>query len=209
MVAQIEAYVGLTPAWAIGDGFDPAVLEAMRRTPRHAFVPAEVRDEAYHDQPVPIGFGQTISQPFIVALMTDLLDLRPSDTVLEVGTGLGYQTAILAELACHVYSVELIDELAVDARQRLARRGYTNIDVRVGDGHAGWPDHAPFDKIIVTAAPDVIPPALISQLAAGGKMVIPAGPPDEQRLLLVEKGPGSDISTRELLPVRFSVLDQA
>ncbi len=125
--------------------------------------------------PLPSGYGKTISQPFIVALMTDLLDLQPTDIVLEVGTGLGYQTAILAELAQHVYSIELIEELALDARRRLARQGCTNVELRVGDGRAGWPDHAPFDKIIVTAAPELIPPALMFQLAPGGRMVVPAG----------------------------------
>ena len=141
--------------------------------------------------------------------MTDLLDLQPTDIVLEIGTGLGYQTAILAKLAQHVYSVELIEELAVDARQRLARHGCTNVHLRVGDGRAGWPDHAPFDKIIVTAAPDLIPPTLIYQLAPRGKMVIPAGLPDSQQLLLVEKDSNDTLSTHENLPVRFSLLEEA
>ncbi len=141
--------------------------------------------------------------------MTDLLDLQPTDIVLEVGTGLGYQTAILAALAQHVYSIELIEELALDARRRLARQGCTNVELGVGDGRAGWPDHAPFDKIIVTAAPQPIPPALMFQLAPGGRMVVPAGLADEQQLLLVEKGSNDTLSTREILPVRFSVLEQA
>jgi len=187
---------------------DRRVLGVMDKVPRHEFVRLELQPLAYADMPLPSGYGKTISQPFIVALMTDLLDLHPADRVLEIGTGLGYQTAILAELARHVYSVELIEELAVDARQRLARHGCANVDVRVGDGRAGWHGHAPFDKIIVTAAPDLIPPTLVYQLAPGGRMVIPAGLPDEQQLLLVEKDANDTISTREVLPVRFSVLEE-
>jgi protein-L-isoaspartate(D-aspartate) O-methyltransferase len=186
---------------------DRRVLATMGEVPRHEFVRLEMQPYAYDDMPLPRGYGKTISQPFIVALMTDLLDLKGSDTVLEIGTGLGYQTAILARLALHVYSVELIEELAVDARHRLARQGCTNVDVRIGDGRAGWPAHAPFDKIMVTAAPDLIPAALIYQLAPGGKMVLPAGLPDEQQLLLVEKNANDTVSTREVLPVRFSLLE--
>ena len=185
------------------------VLDAMAKVPRHAFVRLELQPLAYDDTPLPSGYGKTISQPFIVALMTDLLDLQPTDIVLEVGTGLGYQTAILAELAQQVYSIELIEELALDARQRLARQGCSNVELRVGDGRAGWPDHAPFDKIIVTAAPDLVPASLIYQLKPGGRMVIPAGLPDEQQLLLVEKDSHDTLSTREILPVRFSLLEDA
>jgi protein-L-isoaspartate(D-aspartate) O-methyltransferase len=188
--------------------FDRRVLETMSEVPRHAFVPLELQPFAYADTPLPIGYGKTISQPFIVALMTDLLELGPTDVVLEVGTGLGYQTAILAELARQVYSIELIEELAVDARQRLARHGCANVEVRLGDGRAGWPEHAPYDKIIVTAAPDLIPPPLIYQLAPGGRMVIPAGLPDAQQLILVEKDGSDKLLTREVLPVRFSVLEE-
>ncbi len=184
-------------------------VEDASRAHRCEFVRLELQPLAYADMPLPSGYGKTISQPFIVALMTDLLDLQPTDIVLEIGTGLGYQTAILAKLAQHVYSVELIEELAVDARQRLARHGCTNVHLRVGDGRAGWPDHAPFDKIIVTAAPDLVPPTLIYQLAPGGKMVIPAGLPDSQQLLLVEKDSNDTLSTHEILPVRFSLLEQA
>ena len=185
------------------------VLDAMAKVPRHAFVRLELQPLAYDDTPLPSGYGKTISQPFIVALMTDLLDLQPTDIVLEVGTGLGYQTAILAELAQHVYSIELIEELALDARQRLARHGCSNVELRVGDGRAGWPDHAPFDKIIVTAAPDLVPASLIYQLKPGGRMVIPAGLPDEQQLLLMEKDSHDRLSTRKILPVRFSLLEDA
>ena len=188
---------------------DRRVLEAMGSVPRHLFVPHELRPLAYADTPLPIGYGKTISQPFIVGLMTDLLQLRPTDTVLEVGTGLGYQAAVLARLARHVYSIEVIEELAVGARQRLKSLGCRNVEVSVGDGRAGWPAHAPFDKIIVTAAPDLIPPALIYQLAPGGRMVIPAGLADAQQLLLVEKKADDTISTREVLPVRFSVLEES
>jgi protein-L-isoaspartate(D-aspartate) O-methyltransferase len=209
MVAQITAHTIFLTSRLGKASLDRRVLEVMGKVPRHDFVRLELQPFAYEDMPLPNGYGKTISQPFIVALMTDLLDLQPTDIVLEVGTGLGYQTAILAELACHVYSVELIEGLAIDARQRLARQGCTNVDVRVGDGHAGWPDHAPFDKIIVTAAPDLIPPTLVYQLIAGGKMVLPAGLPDEQQLLLVAKDSNSRISTREVLPVQFSVLEQA
>jgi protein-L-isoaspartate(D-aspartate) O-methyltransferase len=183
-------------------------IEAMAKVPRHAFVRLELQPLAYADTPLPSGYGKTISQPFIVALMTDLLDLQPTDIVLEIGTGLGYQAAVLAELALRVYSIELIEELANDARHRLARQGYGNVEVRCGDGRAGWPEHAPFDKIIVTAAPDLVPPSLIYQLKPGGRMVVPAGLPDEQQLLLLEKDSDGALSTREILPVRFSLLEE-
>ena len=184
-------------------------IEAMAKVPRHAFVRLELQPFAYADAPLPSGYGKTISQPFMVALMTDLLDLQPTDVVLEIGTGLGYQAAVLAELALRVYSVELIDELADEARRRLHRQGYVNVDIRTGDGRAGWHEHAPFDKIVVTAAPDLVPPSLIYQLKPGGRMVIPAGLADAQQLLLVEKGGGDTVSTWEILPVRFSLLEQA
>jgi len=209
MIAQIAARTIFLTSRLGKASLDRRVLDVMGTLPRHDFVRFELQPFAYDDMPLPSGYGKTISQPFIVALMTDLLALQPTDIVLEVGTGLGYQTAILAALARHVYSVELIEGLAINARQHLARQGCTNVDVRVGDGRAGWCDHAPFDKIIVTAAPDLIPPTLVDQLAAGGKMVIPAGLPDDQQLLLVEKDSNSRISTREVLPVRFSTLEQA
>lgn len=183
------------------------VLDAMAKVPRHEFVPLELQPYAYLNQPLPIGCGKTISQPFIVAVMTDLLDLEPTDVVLEVGTGLGYQSAILSTLAQRVYTIELIDELARRARQRLARLGYANVEVKVGNGYHGWPEHAPFDKIIVTAAPELIPPPLIHQLKAGGKMMIPAGLADSQQLMLVEKSADGTVSTRAILPVRFSQLE--
>jgi protein-L-isoaspartate(D-aspartate) O-methyltransferase len=210
MVVQIEAYVSLTPAWVIGDGFDPTVLEAMRRTPRHAFVPASVRNEAYRDQPVPIGFGQTISQPFIVALMTDLLEVDRRDTVLEIGTGSGYHAAILAQVAAEVHSIEIVPALGERAADTLSTLGYTNVETRVGDGYYGWPDHAPFDGIVVTAAASHIPPPLVEQLAPGGRMVIPIGAAfATQQLMLVEKRPDGTLTTRQLLPVRFVPLTRA
>ena len=161
MVETIEAYVPHTPSWVIGGGFDPAVLEAMRRVPRHALVPAEVRDEAYRDQPVPIGFGQTISQPFIVALMTDLLEVDSRDTVLEIGTGSGYQAAILAQVAGEVHSIEIVPALGERAADTLRSLGYANVETRVGDGYYGWPERAPFEGIVVTAAASHIPRPLV------------------------------------------------
>jgi protein-L-isoaspartate(D-aspartate) O-methyltransferase len=185
------------------------VMAALAKVPRHEFVPLEMQPYAYADTPLPIGFDKTISQPFIVGVMTDLLDLHPTDTVLEIGTGMGYQTAILAELAKRVYSVELIEELAEQAGWRLARQGYANVEILVGNGWHGWPEHAPFDKVIVTAAPELIPASLIYQLKPGGKMVIPAGLPDAQQLILVDKDATSDsVATREIFAVLFSSLDE-
>ncbi len=157
--------------------------------------------------PGPIGFDKTISQPLMVAVMTDLLELKPDDVVLEIGTGLGYQAAVLAELAGRVYSVEIIDDLAQRAVRRLKRQGYTNIEVHVGNGYFGWPEHAPFDKVIVTAAPDLIPPPLINQLKAGGKMVIPVGLPDAQQLVVAEKDLNGRVTTKEIMRVLFSLLE--
>jgi protein-L-isoaspartate(D-aspartate) O-methyltransferase len=188
---------------------DARVLEVMGRVPRHEFVPEEVQPYAYLDRPLPIGHDKTISQPFIVALMTDLLQVRPDDVVLEIGTGLGYQSAVLAALASKVYSMEMIEALAAEAIPRLAAAGCTNVEVRIGNGASGWPEHAPFDRIIATAAPELIPPALIRQLKPGGRMVLPAGLPDSQQLILVEKNSDGRLSTREVLPVRFSALEGA
>jgi protein-L-isoaspartate(D-aspartate) O-methyltransferase len=184
------------------------VVDAMRRVPRHAFVPAEVQPFAYINSPLPIGHGKTISQPFIVALMTDLLDVREDSVVLEIGTGFGYQAAILGELARRVYSVEIIEEIAVQGKKRLASLGYNNISLRVGNGALGWPEHAPYDRIMVTAAPDLIPVPLLTQLKAGGRMVIPTGIPEQQQLVLVEKSTEGRSSTREILAVRFSELEE-
>ena len=187
---------------------DERVLTAMGKVPRHEFVPVELQPYAYANIPLPIGFEKTISQPFIVALMTDLLDLSENDTVLEIGTGLGYQAAVLAQLARQVYSIEIIEELAREAKQRLRRQSCSNIEIKIANGYHGWSQHAPFDKVIVTAAPDLIPPPLIHQLKAGGKMVIPAGLPDAQQLVLLEKNGAGRVTTREILQVRFSQLEE-
>jgi len=188
--------------------FDERVMTAMRKVPRHEFVPIEVQHYAYANIPLPIGFEKTISQPFIVALMTDLLDIRADDSVLEIGTGLGYQTAILAQLARKVYSMEIIEELGQQAKQRLRQQGCSNVELKIADGYHGWSEHAPFDKVIVTAAPDLIPPPLIHQLKAGGKMVIPAGLPDTQQLILAEKLANGRMMMKEILAVRFSQLEE-
>ena len=189
----------------IGAGIsDPRVIAAMRSVPRHEFVLPEHRSLAYRDTALPINAGQTISQPYVVAFMTEALALEPTDTVLEVGTGSGYQAAVLAEIVESVYSVEIIDVLAQSARERLDRLGYDNVTVARGDGYYGLEHAAPFDAVIVTAAAGHIPPPLIDQLRPGGRMVITVGPVySVQVLILVEKQPGGEVTTRQLLPVRF------
>ncbi|MCB1731494.1 MAG: protein-L-isoaspartate(D-aspartate) O-methyltransferase [Halieaceae bacterium] len=183
---------------------DERVMAAMAAVPREQFVLPAYRHLAYQNTPLPIAAGQTISQPLIVALMTHLLDPQPGDVVLEVGTGSGYQAAVLAELVSQVYSVEIVEELATDAAGVLARLGYDNVTVRAGDGYAGWPEHAPFDGIIVTAAAEEIPPPLLQQLKPGGKLVIPVGEEHGyQELLLVEVGDNGQVRERSMLPVRF------
>ena len=209
MVAAIRAITEDVSAQVGKPALDERVLRAMAKVPRHEFVPIEVQAYAYLNRPLLIGFDKTISQPLIVAVMTDLLEPKPDDVVLEIGTGLGYQSAVLAEVVGKVYSVEIIDELAQRAKQRLKQQGYANVEVRVGNGYSGWPEHAPFDKVIVTAAPDLIPPPLISQLKAGGRMVIPVGLPDAQQLLLAEKDLNGRIATKEIMPVLFSLLEGA
>jgi len=180
------------------------VLKAMRSTPRHLFVPEDRASSAYEDRPLPIGNGQTISQPYIVAYMTEILQPDGSGTVLEVGTGSGYQAAVLSPLYRKVYTIEIIPELAESAKARLRDLGFSNVEVRTGDGYAGWPDKAPFDAIMVTAAAGHIPPPLISQLKAKGRMVIPVGSPYMiQHIILVEKDEKGNITTKSLLPVRF------
>jgi protein-L-isoaspartate(D-aspartate) O-methyltransferase len=182
---------------------DSTTLAAIREVPRHEFVPAEVQRLAYEDTPLPIGRDQTISQPFVVGLMTELVRPRPGARVLEVGTGSGYQAAVLAAAGCRVWTIEIFEALAAAARQRLARLGY-RVVVRHGDGYAGWPEAAPFDAIVVTAGADSIPPALITQLARGGRLVMPVGDPYlDQRLVLVEKDERGHLTTRDLEPVRF------
>jgi len=181
-----------------------AVLAAMRKVPRHKFVPEPFRDLAYVDAPLAIGHGQTISQPYVVAVMTELLHLKPTDRVLEIGTGSGYQAAVLAEIAAQVYTIEIIEPLATSAAERLKRLGYSTVQVKCGDGFLGWPEHAPFDAIIVTCAVDPIPEPLIKQLKPGGRLVIPEGQPmSEQWLVLVEKDPSGKIGRRRVLPVAF------
>ena len=208
MIAEVVAdAVFLTPQ--IGkSSFDSRVIEVMGRIPRHEFVPVELQAYSYINSPLPVGYGKTVSQPFIIALMTDLLDPQAGDTVLEVGAGVGYQAAILSELVKQVYSIDIIEELALETRKRLQRLGYRNIEIGVGNGYYGWSEHAPFDKIIVTAAPDLIPPPLIGQLKPGGKIVIPTGIPDKQQLVVLEKSADGKLATREVLPVRFSELEE-
>jgi len=187
------------------------VMSAMSKVPRHEFVPAWERSSAYADRPLPIGHGQTISQPFIVALMTDLADIRPEDRVLEVGTGCGYQAAVLAELARAVYTVEIVEPLGREAAERLARLGYENVTTKVGDGYQGWREHAPFDAIVVTAAPREVPQPLIDQLKPGGKLVVPVGGQvSVQSLLVLEKASDGSVRRREVLGVRFvPLVDQS
>ena len=209
MLAEISAHAAQLRETIGKSAFDQRVMAAMERVPRHEFVPIEFQAYAYANIPLPIGFDKTISQPFIVALMTDLLDIGPDDAVLEIGTGLGYQAAILAQLARKVYSIELIEELGRQAKQRLHRQGCTNVELKIANGYHGWSEHAPFDRMIVTAAPDLIPPPLIEQLKPGGKLVIPAGLPDAQTLILVEKLSNGRVTTKEILPVRFSLLESA
>jgi protein-L-isoaspartate(D-aspartate) O-methyltransferase len=209
MVEQIVAETEMLASQLGRSTLADRVIEVMGRVPRHTFVPAEVQPFAYLNTPLPISHGKTISQPFIVALMTDLLDVRDDTVVLEIGTGFGYQAAILAELARQVYSVEIIEGIAAQGKKRRASLGYENIALRLGNGSLGWPEHAPYDRIMVTAAPDLIPPSLLQQLKPSGKMVIPSGIPDQQQLLLVEKNDQGRISTREILAVRFSELEEA
>ena len=186
---------------AARDIADTSVLQTMAEIPRHEFVPPNLKDMAYQDRPLPIGEGQTISQPYIVAYMTQALDLQAGDKVLEIGTGSGYQAAVLARLVEHVYTIEIIPSLGDSARQLLQRQGHDNVTVRVGDGYVGWPSEAPFDAIMVTAAPDHVPPALVEQLAEGGRLVLPVGD-HYQELLRLTKREG-EIHTESLLPVRF------
>ena len=182
---------------------DPVVLSAMRKVPRHLFLPASQKDSAYDDTALPIGFGQTISQPYIVAYMTECLNPQKSHRILEIGTGSGYQAAVLAEIVDTVYTIEIIPELGKRASDRLSAMGYKNITVKIGDGYEGWKEHAPFDGIMVTAGAESIPPPLVEQLKDGGKMIIPVGSPYlVQNLILVEKH-GKAVSKRNLIPVRF------
>ena len=199
MVAEI-----LADYRAHGSAADPRVMEAMGRVPRHEFVPPPLAAHAYENRPLPIGEGQTISQPYIVALMTDLARVKKGARVLEVGTGSGYQAAILADMGASVFTIEIVAPLAHSARERLARLGYRDVEVATGDGYEGIPSRAPFDAVLVTAGASHVPPALVRQLRAGGRIVIPVGDPmGYQELTVVEKAADGTVSTRRVLPVRF------
>ncbi len=206
MVEQIALHARLVGERTGRAELTSQVMAVMGRVPRHEFVPLELRQFAYLDTPLPIGYEKTISQPFIVALMTDFLELGPDDRVLEIGTGLGYQAAVLANLCNRVYSVELIEELARGAQRRLRELGYENIQLKTGDGSVGWVEHAPFDKILVAAAPELVPTSLLNQLKPGGRMVVPAGIEDAQQLMVVTKSAQGQLTMTEILPVRFSAL---
>ena len=204
MLNKIEDGLRTTSSYIDKKSFNMQVMQAMNEVPRHQFVSEEMRGQAYDNQPLPIGYGQTISQPYIVALMTDLLQTQPEQRVLEIGTGSGYQAAVLSQLVTQVYSIEIIEELGKSTAQLLDRLGYKNIETRIADGYDGWPDQAPFDSIIVTAAISHIPPPLVQQLKKGGRMIIPVGTRFQtQYLTLVEKDMQGDVTTRQVLPVYF------
>ena len=207
MVEVVDIHFDLTGEEIGKDALDDRVRAAMLRVPRHLFVPAQLAAIAYHDGPLPIGFDKTISQPFIGALMLDLLDLRPGNRVLEVGTGLGYQAALMAELGARVWSVEIVEEFASEAGVRLLAAGYAGVSVRVGDGSRGWAEHAPFDRILVTAAAPAPPQPLLDQLEPGGRIVMPLGGKDVQQLSIVAKAEDGQVGTREVIPVRFTQLE--
>jgi protein-L-isoaspartate(D-aspartate) O-methyltransferase len=204
MIRLIEADVRTTSQHLKRAALDTRVLDAMARVPRHEFVPRGVIDKAYENRPLPIGHGQTISQPYIVAIMTDLLDIEPGQRILEIGTGSGYQAAVLAEVGARVWSIEIIEALGEKAQTRLQHLGYDKVEVRLGDGYYGWPEHAPFDAIIVTAAASHVPPPLLQQLKPGAKMIIPVGSRfSVQQLVLITRGADDEFITRQVLPVRF------
>ncbi len=205
--AMLDDIVALTRETRLETGraaLNARVLGAMNKVPRHRFVPPDLARSAYDNRPLPIGLGQTISQPFIVALMTELLDLKPEHKVLEVGTGSGYQAAVLSELAREVYTIEIVEPLAREAAARLETLGYKNVHARSGDGYAGWPEHAPFDAIMVTAGARDVPAPLVQQLKSGGRLVIPVGAQSTgQQLLVIEKDAAGRTTTRNVLAVRF------
>lgn len=207
MVELIAIYADLMSDEIGKAAFDPRVLAAMQRVPRHRFVPAELAALAYQDSPLPIGFDKTISQPFICALMLDLLDPRPEDVVLEVGTGLGYLSAVLADLSAEIWTVEIVEEFGGEAEQRLGQFGCRNVGVRIGDGSRGWADHAPFDRIVVSAAASQPPQALIDQLKPGGRMVLPLGSDETQQMTVIDKTADGELDARIVIPVRFSRLE--
>jgi protein-L-isoaspartate(D-aspartate) O-methyltransferase len=204
LLEQIEQDVRDTSEYLNRRTLDPRVMRALAIVPRHEFVLPDYRDSAYENRPLPIGHGQTISQPYIVAVMTDLLEPRAGCRALEIGTGSGYQAAVLAKLCDQVYTIEIIDALGTQARDRLARLGYDNVAVQIGDGYYGWAAHAPFDAIVVTAVASHIPPPLLAQLKPGGRMVLPVGSRfTAQQLVLIRKDAGGKITTRQVLPVSF------
>jgi protein-L-isoaspartate(D-aspartate) O-methyltransferase len=209
MLADIEREVEYTSRLIGKRALDPRVMKAMEAVPREAFVPGNMKHFAFENGPLPIGYGQTISQPYIVALMSDLLQTQADHVVLEIGTGSGYQTAILSRLVRQVYSIEVVSELGVASAGRLKDLGYTNVECRIGNGYAGWPEHAPYDGIIVTAAATRIPQPLVDQLVTGGRLVIPVGDPyGAQELVVVTRGEGDRIDVREILGVAFVPLQE-
>jgi len=204
LVETIQADVRRTSSHLDKELLDERVLDAMREVPRHLFVPMGSQDQAYENRPLAIGHGQTISQPYIVAIMTDLLKPEKNHRVLEVGTGSGYQAAVMAALTSKVFTMEIIEPLGLQARQLLEKLGYQNVQVRIGDGYYGWEEHAPFDAIIVTAAASHVPPPLVKQLKPGGRMIIPVGSAFMvQQLVLIEKSKGGEVTLKQILPVRF------
>ena len=204
MIAEIEGDVAITAKYLNKQAFDASVMQAIKAVPRHEFVPPRLRAQAYENRPLPIGHGQTISQPYIVALMTDMMQPEPGQSVLEIGTGSGYQAAVLSHLVAQVYSIEIIEPLGKATSRLFKQLGYNNIETRIADGYDGWPQHAPFDSIVVTAAISHIPPPLVDQLKKGGRMVIPVGTRFQtQYLTLVEKDMQGKVTSRQLLPVYF------
>jgi protein-L-isoaspartate(D-aspartate) O-methyltransferase len=208
MVEIIDMHVELAGEEIGKTAFDPRLRTALLRVQRHLFVPAQLALAAYHDTPLPIGFDKTVSQPFIGALMLDLLDIQEGDRVLEVGTGLGYQAALMAELGAQIWSVEIVEEFANEATMRLRAFGYGDVEVRTGDGSRGWAEHAPFDKVLVTAAAPEPPQALLDQLRPGGRLVMPLGGKDVQMLSLMRKNEDGTVSISEVIPVRFTQLER-
>ncbi len=204
LVAEISQDVSRTSSYIGKSSLDERVMQVMGTVGRHRFVPAQLQSQAYENRPLPIGYGQTISQPYIVALMTDLLEPEAGDVVLEIGTGSGYQAAVLSRLVSKVYSIEIIPELAESSSKRLDRLGFENVEVKNADGYFGWEEHAPFDAIIVTAASSHIPPPLVRQLKPGGIMMIPVGPAFQvQQLSMVKKSLEGEVTTRQIMPVVF------
>jgi protein-L-isoaspartate(D-aspartate) O-methyltransferase len=209
MVEIVDMHVELASEEIGKEALDPRVRTALLRVQRHLFVPAQLALAAYQDTPLPIGFDKTVSQPFIGALMLDLLDIAAGDRLLEIGTGLGYQAALMAEMGADVWSVEIVEEFASEATMRLRAFGYGDVQVRTGDGSRGWAEHAPFDKILVTAAAAAVPQALADQLRPGGRLVMPVGGKDVQQLSLIEKALDGTVATRAVMPVRFTQLETA